>query len=99
MTQIQPGVRDRIQNPGDGQVTLLVEIAEAKKTSIEELEGAGAEVEEVLPYDIVALSIAENDLTALSSLEIVESIEIEGEGHQMEGDDTGNPKSPAGLIP
>jgi len=98
MPQIQPGVHKRMENPDDARVTLLVGLKAATQANVEQLENIG-DVEEVLPYDIVAVSVHEEELEALCSLDTVESIEVEETGSQMQSGGTGNQNSPLDSPP
>ena len=74
----------------DTEVTLIVDLrvddaAEAvdRVNAIE-----SATVEETLPFGSMAISILESDLQQLCNLDVVASVEIEGEGRVLE---SGNP--------
>lgn len=87
MTDIQPGVRERIRSPTSGhEVALIVGIDGATESAVRLVEDEGGTVEERLPYDSLAVSIAETDLDALCSLDVVTSVEVEGKWEPMEGD-------------
>ena len=86
MTNLQPGVRERLESPTPGRdVTLIVGVTDSSSKDVTEaVEDVGGEVEETLYYDSLAVTINESDLDALCSLDTVLSLEIEGEWEPME---------------
>lgn len=94
MTDVQPGVRERIRSPTSGrEVDLIVGIDGTASEAVRLVEAEGGTVEEELPYDSLAVSIAETDLDALCSLDVVTSVEVEGKWEPMEGDFRSHPGS------
>lgn len=88
MTDVQPGVRERIDSPTPGdEVDLIVGIDGATDVAVDRVEAEGGTVEDRLPYDSLAVSIAETDLDALCSLDVVTSVEIEGKWEPMEAEE------------
>lgn len=84
---LESGVRDRMENPSEGkEVALLVKMAEASESTVEEIEETGARVEERLELGYLAVSTVEEQLGALCELDTVARIEIEGEGSVMDSD-------------
>ena len=79
-TKIQPGVKDRLDSPTSGEkVTLIVGVLEVSDEVCDSVEATGAIVEERLFYDSLAVTIDEADLGKLCGLDVVTSVEIEGE--------------------
>lgn len=88
MTDVQPGVRERIDSPTSGnEVDLIVGVDGTTDEAVDRVEAEGGTVEERLPYDSLAVSIAETDLDALCSLDVVTSVEIEGKWEPMEAEE------------
>jgi hypothetical protein len=87
--QLQPGVRDRLEDPTPGErVTLIVGVRPAADTAaaVDAIEDAGGTVEEELFYDSLAVSIDEADLDALTDITKLQTVEIEAEWEQMTSD-------------
>lgn len=84
LDNIQPGVKEKLDSPKEGErVTLIVGVEERSDAVVEQVEGIGAVVEERLPYDSLAVSIAETRLEKLCDLDVVTSVEIEGKWKQL----------------
>jgi hypothetical protein len=87
-TQLDPGVKRRIKSPSDGErVTLIIGVEnDSTDDVVDTVSSAGATVEDQLPCDYLAVSIKEPDLEDLCDLEVVSSIEIEGEATVLSQD-------------
>lgn len=84
---LESGVQDRMENPSEGkEVALLIKMAEASESTVEEIEATGARVEERLELSYLAVSTVEERLGALCELDTVARIEIESEGSVMDSD-------------
>jgi hypothetical protein len=85
--KLESGVERRLESPtADKKVTLLVGVNDShSESTIHQVEAAGANVEDSLPCDYLALSIKETDLRQLCGLGVVESMEIEGQGSTLGG--------------
>lgn len=86
---IHKGVRDRRDSPTQNEeVTLIVGVEESTSDQTSQwIEDIGGEVEERLPYDYLAVSIAEQELENLCSIETITSVEIEGSSESLESED------------
>lgn len=85
--QLTSAVEDRLETPQLGEtVTLIVGVTETSPEVVEDVEAAGATVEDVLFYDSLAVSVAESDLQALCTLDAVETVEIEGKWEQLDAE-------------
>lgn len=96
MTHIQPAVLEKLNDPGDAQVRLLVGVSEELGSAIDQIEAkTDADIERQLPYKLVELTVLESELQTLCELDSVETVEVESQGHQMSGTggETGNPNS------
>lgn len=78
--RIASAVRDLLDSPTAGNtVTLIVGFEDDSDDAVEQIEAVGGDVEATLPYDSLAVSVDETDLSAVCSVEQVESVEIEKE--------------------
>ena len=80
-------LRERVEDPeSDKRVSLIVGVTDSNSEGVlEEIRRTGAEIEEQLFYDYLAVSILERDLSALEESDVVDHIEIEGEAEPLEG--------------
>jgi hypothetical protein len=75
-----------MENPAEGEeVTLLVKTLETSDSVVSEFEEQGATVEDEMPLNYIALSIAEENLSHLCEMDSVVRVEIEGQGSVMSG--------------
>jgi len=78
--RIASAVSNLLESPTAGStVTLIVGVAGDASDAAEQIEAAGGEVEAVLPYSSLAVSVDETGLSAVCSIDQVESVEIEKE--------------------
>lgn len=79
MTDIQPGVREVLESPEEGErVTLIVGVDPTSLPEVRgEVEGIG-KVEEEVPVDCLAVNVAECRLQEICDVHGVTSVEIEG---------------------
>ncbi|GAA0279646.1 hypothetical protein [Halobacterium noricense] len=96
--QLQPGVERRLESPTEGAtVTLLIGVREdTEEATAEQISHIGGDVEEILPYNTLAVSIDETSLSELCAIETVETVEIEG---TWEAADDPNFRSPESSTP
>lgn len=84
---IESGVKQRLESPTPGaEARLIVGVTSTAGEVTEKLEEVGATVHDVLPLDYVSLTISEESLSALCALNVVESVELDGEGTVFESD-------------
>ncbi len=99
---IQPGVEALLENPDErAGVSLILGVEDAESEElIAQIESTGAEVDESLFYDNLAVSISdETDLATLCSIEGVDSVEIEGVWEPLEDGDQENFRTPSSAHP
>lgn len=96
-SDIQSGVRKRLESPTEGKtVTLIVGVTDSESDAIVgTVEDTGAEVEKRIPHDYLAVAINEEDLEALCDLDVVTSVSIEGKSTTL---DSENFHSPNGSV-
>lgn len=84
---IEPSVQRRSESPEAGtSVRLIVGVDSINTETRAQLRGAGATLHDELPLDYVSVTIAENNLQSLCSLDSVTSVELDGEGTVFESD-------------
>jgi len=77
---VATSVRDYLESHDEGeQVTLIVGISGDADTASESIADIGAEVEEILPYDSLAVSADTDDIREICDLDAVDSVELEKE--------------------
>lgn len=83
--QLTSAVEDHLESSNTGEtITLIVGVEDSTSDDVvEQVTATGAEIEERLPYDSLAVSIEEDDLQALCSLDVITTVEIEGEWKQL----------------
>jgi len=86
--ELESGVRQRMRDPEDEEVTLLVKVAESSEEVIAAVESSGhsVEVEEELPLNYLAVRMSDTDLGPLCDVAGVTKVEIEGSGAMMSSD-------------
>lgn len=78
--RVATGVRDYVESHDEEeQVTLIVGISGDADTASELIADVGAEVEEALPYDSLAVSADIATLQKICDLDVVSSVELEKE--------------------
>lgn len=84
---IERGIRERIKNPTPTEeVTLIVDLDNIDAEEVvQEVEAVGdsVEVEEMLPFQSIAVSLQGKDLEALCELGFISRVELEGEGRVL----------------
>jgi uncharacterized protein YcfL len=85
--QLASAVEDRLETPRSGEtVSLIVGVTKTSDEVIASVEATGATVEQRLFYDSLAVSVAEEALDELCGLEVVETVEIEGQWKQLDAE-------------
>lgn len=86
--RLAAGVERRLQSHEESELTLIIGVDDSESTDvIQAVEDTGAEIEEKLPLDYLAVSILEKDLNDLCQLDIVSSVDLEGEGSTLNDSD------------
>lgn len=76
--RLASNVRDYLESPTPGEmVTLIVGVEPEASDAIEQISSTGAEVEEELPYDCLAVTVDQSDLESVCNLNVVETVEVE----------------------
>lgn len=91
MTNTTPGIESIIENPNEDEtVTLIVTVTNTDTQTIHDaITDAGGDIEEVLPFNSLAVTIPEHKLEALQDIDAVTEMEIEGvfSGSEAHADD------------
>ena len=73
-----------MNSPNSGrEITLIVGVDSSSEEVLDQIQDIGAKIEEELFYNSLAVSIDETNLEALTSLDAVTTVELEGEWEQM----------------
>lgn len=93
--ELESGVRQRMRDPEDEEVALLVKVTESSEEVIAAIESSGqsVEVEEELPLEYLAVRASDTDIESLCDVEGVAKVEIEGSGAMMSSDFRSRPGS------
>lgn len=84
MPAIESGVKRRAKNPTEGKdVNLIVGIEGTNSEATKAIQSIGGVVEHDLPKQYLSVTIEEDHLEELCSLEVVSSVEIEGSGEVL----------------
>lgn len=86
--ELESGVRQRIRDPEDEEVTLLVKVTESSDEVISAIESSAhsIDVEEELPLEYLAVHAVDSDLESLCGVDGVTKVEFEGSGAMMSSD-------------
>lgn len=88
-TPLGSGVERRLEScETSGVVTLIVGVEDCDSESVlQRVRDSGAEIEDKLPLDYLAVSIPEENLEELCNLSVVTSVDIEGKGTTLSESD------------
>jgi len=86
VTNIQPGVRERMNAPQEDQeIKLIVGVTSTSDENLSQIRSLEIQSLEKLPFDTVEVTISEGEISNLSDLDFVESLEMEGIWEGQEG--------------